>query len=182
MPTTFARGGHVARAAAASRRPDVQPRPDRQHRACRRRNAAGGGASARAAAAPPAGAHQQRRLNRRRRHQRRATAEHHSGGYSRLHRFGAGSSNSGPAFRSVTSPPSSPTTVPAIGRQRSAGRPPQPPSVGIVRLKDVARVEMGALNYNISCTFDGGPAVGAQHLSTPRHQRPRRRRRASAPR
>ncbi len=30
----------------------------------------------------------------------------------------------------------------------------------IVRLRDVARVEMGAANYNLSCTFDGRPSVG----------------------
>ncbi len=35
----------------------------------------------------------------------------------------------------------------------------QGPSPGIVRLRDVARVELGALNYDQSCTFDGGPSV-----------------------
>ena len=30
---------------------------------------------------------------------------------------------------------------------------------GIVRLRDVARVELGALSYDQSCTFDGGPSV-----------------------
>src|SRR5207247_2829844 len=39
--------------------------------------------------------------------------------------------------------------------------------VGIVRLKDVAKVEMGALNYNQSCTFDGGPAVGINVYQLP---------------
>jgi hydrophobe/amphiphile efflux-1 (HAE1) family protein len=34
------------------------------------------------------------------------------------------------------------------------------PATGIVRLRDVARVEMGAQNYNQSCTFDGRPSVG----------------------
>ena len=37
---------------------------------------------------------------------------------------------------------------------------PQRPSVGIVRLHNVARVEMGDQNYNQSCTFDGYPSVG----------------------
>ncbi len=37
---------------------------------------------------------------------------------------------------------------------------PPPPAPGIVRLKDVARVELGALNYNQSNTFDMHPAVG----------------------
>jgi multidrug efflux pump len=40
------------------------------------------------------------------------------------------------------------------------GRGSRRPSVGIVRLKDVARVEMGAQNYNQACTFDGRPSVG----------------------
>src|SRR5262249_43738751 len=31
------------------------------------------------------------------------------------------------------------------------------PASGIVRLRDVARIEMGAQNYNQSCTFDGRP-------------------------
>ncbi len=38
--------------------------------------------------------------------------------------------------------------------------PPAQPSTSVVRLRDVARVELGALNYNQSCTFDGQPSVG----------------------
>ncbi len=34
------------------------------------------------------------------------------------------------------------------------------PSPGIVRLRDVARVELGAEDYSQSCTFDGRPSVG----------------------
>ncbi len=34
------------------------------------------------------------------------------------------------------------------------------PATAIVRVRDVARVEMGAQNYNQSCTFDGKPSVG----------------------
>ncbi len=34
------------------------------------------------------------------------------------------------------------------------------PAPGIVRLRDVARIEMGAQNYNLSCTLDGRPSVG----------------------
>jgi multidrug efflux pump len=37
---------------------------------------------------------------------------------------------------------------------------PGQPSIAIVRLKDVARIEMGASNYNQSCIFDGKPSVG----------------------
>src|SRR5262249_40264723 len=42
-------------------------------------------------------------------------------------------------------------TRPAVARN---------PAPGIVRLRDVARVEMGAQNYNQSATFDGKPSVG----------------------
>ncbi|MBM3997479.1 MAG: efflux RND transporter permease subunit, partial [Planctomycetes bacterium] len=44
---------------------------------------------------------------------------------------------------------------------------PNPPSVSVVRLKDVARVELDALNYAISCTFDGGPSVGLNVYQLP---------------
>ena len=37
---------------------------------------------------------------------------------------------------------------------------PQLPATAIVRLRDVARLELGALNYNQSCTFDGHPSAG----------------------
>ncbi|WP_165224978.1 efflux RND transporter permease subunit [Aquisphaera insulae] len=37
---------------------------------------------------------------------------------------------------------------------------PRRPSDAIIRLRDVARIEMGAQNYNQSCTFDGRQAVG----------------------
>ncbi len=40
------------------------------------------------------------------------------------------------------------------------GRGPQAPATAIVRLRDVARVEMGALNYNQAVYFDGKPSVG----------------------
>jgi multidrug efflux pump len=42
----------------------------------------------------------------------------------------------------------------------SLGRGPQPPTTAIVRLGEVARVEMGALNYNQAVYFDGRPSVG----------------------
>jgi multidrug efflux pump len=37
---------------------------------------------------------------------------------------------------------------------------PRHPDVAVVRLRDIARVEMGAQNYNQACTFDGKPSVG----------------------
>jgi multidrug efflux pump len=39
-------------------------------------------------------------------------------------------------------------------------RGPSASSAAIVRLQDVARVELGAQNYNQACTFDGQPSVG----------------------
>ncbi|HEY4232886.1 MAG TPA: efflux RND transporter permease subunit [Lacipirellulaceae bacterium] len=44
---------------------------------------------------------------------------------------------------------------------------PGQPSVAIVRLKDVARVEMAAQNYNQSCLFDGKPSVGLAVFQLP---------------
>jgi multidrug efflux pump len=44
---------------------------------------------------------------------------------------------------------------------------PVQPSVPIVRLRDVARVELGAQNYNMSCTFDGRPSVGLSVYQLP---------------
>jgi multidrug efflux pump len=40
-------------------------------------------------------------------------------------------------------------------------------SVPIVRLRDVARLELGAQNYNMSCTFDGKPSVGLSVFQLP---------------
>ena len=50
----------------------------------------------------------------------------------------------------------------AGSRSAAAGRPPS-----IVRLRDVARVELGAQNYNQSCTFDGRPSVGLSVYQLP---------------
>jgi multidrug efflux pump len=43
---------------------------------------------------------------------------------------------------------------PTMGRGSGA------PAPGILRLRDVARVELGAQDYSQSCTFDGRPSVG----------------------
>ncbi len=40
------------------------------------------------------------------------------------------------------------------------GRGPGRASAAVVRLRDVARIELGAQNYNQACTFDGRPSVG----------------------
>ncbi len=47
----------------------------------------------------------------------------------------------------------------ALGSGGALGGGPPPGSVGIVRLRDVARVSLGAQNYNTISTFDGQPTV-----------------------
>ena len=47
-----------------------------------------------------------------------------------------------------------------------SGGPPKP-SVGMVRMRDVARVEMGAQNYRQAMTFDGHPSVGVAVFQLP---------------
>jgi multidrug efflux pump len=44
---------------------------------------------------------------------------------------------------------------------------PAEPATGIVHLRDVARVDLGAQNYNQSCTFDGHPSVGLSIYQLP---------------
>jgi multidrug efflux pump len=44
---------------------------------------------------------------------------------------------------------------------------PQPPATAVVRLRDVARMELGAQNYNTGCTFDGRPSAGLAIFSLP---------------
>jgi multidrug efflux pump subunit AcrB len=50
---------------------------------------------------------------------------------------------------------------------KAARSSPEEPAPGIVRLRDVARIEMGAQNYNQSCTFDGHPSVGLSIYQLP---------------
>ncbi|HEY7427815.1 MAG TPA: efflux RND transporter permease subunit, partial [Gemmataceae bacterium] len=52
--------------------------------------------------------------------------------------------------------------MPSVGLFAGSGSltAPQATSSSIVRLRDVARVEMGAQNYNQASTFDGKPTVG----------------------
>jgi multidrug efflux pump len=44
---------------------------------------------------------------------------------------------------------------------------PRQPAEGIVRLRDVGHVELGAQNYNQSCTFDGHQSVGLSIYQLP---------------
>jgi multidrug efflux pump len=73
---------------------------------------------------------------------------------------GASSDNS-LARLSINTPPTA--GIGSLGSTVSGatvGRGPGRPSPAIVRLRDVARIEMGAQNYNMSATFDGRPTVG----------------------
>src|SRR5262249_39924576 len=49
----------------------------------------------------------------------------------------------------------------------TAGGGPGQPAAGIVRLRDVARVELGGQNYSLACTFDGRPAAGLADFQLP---------------
>src|SRR5262249_4248879 len=62
----------------------------------------------------------------------------------------------------LTDPEQSGEIVVKVGRTRTAE-----PVPGVVRLRDVARVELGAQNYNQSCTFDGHPSVGLSIYQLP---------------
>ncbi|HEY3788274.1 MAG TPA: efflux RND transporter permease subunit, partial [Urbifossiella sp.] len=48
----------------------------------------------------------------------------------------------------------------SLGGGGILGGSPGSVASGIVRLKDVARIELGAQNYNTLCSFDGQPSVG----------------------
>ncbi len=62
----------------------------------------------------------------------------------------------------LTNPEEFADIVVKVGKDR-----PGEPATGIVRLRDVARVELGAQNYNQSCTFDGKPSVGLSIYQLP---------------
>ncbi len=55
-------------------------------------------------------------------------------------------------------------------RHDASGRPhtgPVPQAVGIVRLRDVARVELGSQQYDQTCTLDGKPSVALNVFQLP---------------
>jgi multidrug efflux pump len=59
--------------------------------------------------------------------------------------------------------------VAALGSIMPSGPAPVVPlsSTPLVRLRDVARIELGAQNYNLGCTFDGKPSVGMSIFQLP---------------
>ncbi len=76
---------------------------------------------------------------------------------------GGGTNTTPPAFSSDIDSTSSNGVI-ATGTQTGA---PRLPSNSVVRLRDVAQLERGALNYTQSCTFDGHPAVGLSVYQLP---------------
>ena len=62
--------------------------------------------------------------------------------------------------QSITSGTTTSATDTGVIAGTTMGRGPGRPSTAIVRLRDVARLELGAQNYTQSCTFDGHPSVG----------------------
>jgi multidrug efflux pump len=84
----------------------------------------------------------------------------------------AGTSTSGTASGTVTSLSSNSGTASsalgsAIISSQSTNSGPGRPSASIVRLRDVARVELGDQNYSLGCTFDGHPSVGLAIFQLP---------------
>jgi multidrug efflux pump len=72
----------------------------------------------------------------------------------------ASGTSSGGGMGTSTGPGNSPSAGLGSVTGGTSGPRPKRPSTAIVRLRDVARVEVGAQNYIQSCTFDGRPAVG----------------------
>jgi multidrug efflux pump len=78
---------------------------------------------------------------------------------------GASTGPPGNATQPGVAPPPLSATQPGLAVQSAQPQPsrlvgPQAQSTSLVRLRDVARVEMGAQYYNQACTFDGQPSVG----------------------
>ncbi|MBY0524759.1 MAG: efflux RND transporter permease subunit [Gemmataceae bacterium] len=68
-----------------------------------------------------------------------------------------------------TAPASTPTDGSGLNSQGATGNliKPAPPSTGIVRLRDVARVERGSQQYDQSCTLNGKPSVALSIYQLP---------------
>ncbi|MFL5340395.1 MAG: efflux RND transporter permease subunit [Gemmataceae bacterium] len=72
------------------------------------------------------------------------------------------------AGRNLTTTPAGSTAPPATRTTTSTGAAnTTPASIGIVRLKDVARVEQGSQQYDQSCTLDGKPSVALSIFQLP---------------
>ena len=82
---------------------------------------------------------------------------------------GGGGTTGGAAGGGAGATATSGSATASIGVSNSVtpDRGPGQPSFGVVRLRDVARIELGAQNYNQSCSFDGRPAVGLSVYQRP---------------
>jgi multidrug efflux pump len=85
---------------------------------------------------------------------------------------GATATVMGGGSTSLGSGPSIPARMPSVAGDSvlsgtAMGRGPGRPAAGIVRLRDVGRVELGAQNYSLGGTFDGHPAVGLAIFQLP---------------
>ena len=86
---------------------------------------------------------------------------------------GATATVMGGGSTSLGSGPSIPARIPSVAGDSvlsgtaMMGRGPGRPAAGIVRLRDVGRVELGAQNYSLGGTFDGHPAVGLAVFQLP---------------
>ncbi len=79
---------------------------------------------------------------------------------------GAANTNTPLTGLSINSSTSSKSGTGVVSGTSAAARP-APPAVGIIRLRDVARIELGAQNYNQFCTFDSRPSVGLAVFQLP---------------
>src|SRR5262249_44955831 len=83
-------------------------------------------------------------------------------------RGGMGGSPAGGSTQpGVPDVPASAISVDSDAITGGLGGRPTPPSTPLVRLRDVARIELGAQNYNQACTFDGKPSVGLAIFKLP---------------
>jgi multidrug efflux pump len=80
---------------------------------------------------------------------------------------GGGAITSGMGGSMPAGPTTNATRVGSALGAPTTGTGPRNIADAIVRLRDVARVEMGAQNYNQSCIFDGRPSVGLSVYQLP---------------
>jgi multidrug efflux pump len=80
---------------------------------------------------------------------------------------GGGATSTGTAGSTPAAPVTSAVQIGSALGPLTSGAGPQKPADSIVRLREVARVELGAQNYNQSCTFDGKPSVGLSVYQLP---------------
>src|SRR5260370_29624839 len=81
--------------------------------------------------------------------------------------FTTGTASGSVSSLSSTSATGSSALGSAVVSSQTTERGPGRPSASIVRLRDVARVELGDQNYSLGCSFDGNPSVGLAIFQLP---------------